>query len=113
LVGNLEALKPLTEIPMKAALLLTLLCVSSLAFAQQPQQQQQRPQPPREQGGGGGDGGGRGGPPPEALEACKGKKDGDTVQIKTPHGDKLSATCRMVAVPARPVGDNKGPPPQR
>ncbi len=92
---------------MKTPLLVALLCVSSLAFAQQPQQQ--RPQPPREQGGGGGGGG----PPPEALEACKGKKDGDPVQIKTPHGDKKNATCRMVAVPARPAGDSKGPPPQR
>lgn len=90
---------------MKTPLLAALLCVSALAFAQQPQQQQQRPQPPREQGGGGG-----GGPPPEALEACKGKKDGDAVQFKTPHGDKKNATCRMVAVPARPAGDNKGPP---
>jgi hypothetical protein len=98
----------LLENPMKTPLLAALLCMSALAFAQQPQQQQ-RPQPPREQGGGGGGGG----PPPEALEACKGKKDGDTVQIKTPHGDKINATCRMVAVPARPAGDNKGPPPQR
>lgn len=97
---------------MKAPVLFALLCVSALALAQQPQQQQQqRPQPPREQGSGGGGGGG--GPPPEALEACKGKKEGDTVQVTTPRGDKVSATCRMVAVPARPQGDNKGPPPRQ
>jgi hypothetical protein len=97
---------------MKTPLLVALLCTSALAFAQQPQQQQQqRQQPPREQGEAGG--GGRGGPPPEALEACKGKKEGDAVQVKTPRGDKMSATCQMVAVPARGPGDSKGPPPQR
>ncbi len=97
---------------MKTPLLMALLCLSSLAFAQQQAQPQQRPQPPRDQADGGG-GGGRGGPPPEALEACKGKKEGDAVQVKTPRGDKMSATCHLVAMPARPPGDNKGPPPQR
>lgn len=108
---------------MKSTLLIALLCVSTLAIAQQ-----QRPQPPQQQGGSGergerGGGGGErgergGGPPPEALTACKGKKEGDTVQFKNPHGDTMSATCRMVAVPSRPQGgerqgDRQGPPPQR
>jgi hypothetical protein len=109
LEGNLAALILSMENLMNKLFVMVLVLAAAFASAQQPQQHQ-RPQR-REQGGGGGGGGG--GPPPEALEACKGKKDGDTVQMTTPRGDKMSATCRLVAVPARPPGDNKGPPPQR
>jgi len=41
------------------------------------------------------------GPPPEAFKICEGKKSGDTVQIQTPRGDAITATCRLVAVPQR------------
>jgi hypothetical protein len=39
------------------------------------------------------------GPPPEAFQACEGKKVGEAVQIQTPRGDMVRATCRLVAVP--------------
>lgn len=32
-------------------------------------------------------------PPPQAYEACKSKKLGDNVEITTPRGDKVKATC--------------------
>jgi hypothetical protein len=41
------------------------------------------------------------GPPPEAFKACEGKKPGETVQIQTPRGDAVTATCRLVAVPQK------------
>ncbi len=39
------------------------------------------------------------GPPPGAIEACKGKTEGDAVEFTTPRGDKVRATCRLMAVP--------------
>jgi hypothetical protein len=44
------------------------------------------------------------GPPPEAVEACKNKSEGTVVEITTPRGDTIKATCQkidgqMVAVP--------------
>jgi hypothetical protein len=44
------------------------------------------------------------GPPPEAIEACKGKTEGDAVEFTTPRGEKIKATCelmggQMAAVP--------------
>ncbi|AWB65710.1 hypothetical protein C2869_04315 [Saccharobesus litoralis] len=44
------------------------------------------------------------GPPPEAIEACKGKAEGQEVSFTTRRGDELDATCRklpefLVAVP--------------
>ena len=32
-------------------------------------------------------------PPPQAFEACKGKQEGDQVQVTLPDGQKLSASC--------------------
>jgi hypothetical protein len=61
----------------------------------------------------------------DALKPLDGESDENTLldrlavhvdaclRAATPRGDKMSATCRMVAVPARQAGDNKGPPPQR
>jgi hypothetical protein len=54
-------------------------------------------------------------PPPEAIEACKGKSEGASVQFTTPRGDTLKGICRkvdgvMVAMPpsgAPPQGGNK------
>ncbi|WP_338847748.1 hypothetical protein V8J88_03260 [Massilia sp. W12] len=43
--------------------------------------------------------GGHHGPPAEVLNACKGKKEGDTAQIKTPRGDTIAGRCRLVLVP--------------
>lgn len=55
------------------------------------------------QGGPGGPGGGQGGrpsgPPQEFIDVCKGKAAGTVVQVKTPRGDTMKATCKMVAVP--------------
>lgn len=42
---------------------------------------------------------GQTGPPPEAIEACKGNTEGDAVEFTTPRGDKVNATCRMMALP--------------
>jgi hypothetical protein len=44
------------------------------------------------------------GPPAEALEACDGKSEGDSVSFETRRGDTLESTCRtieeqLVAVP--------------
>jgi hypothetical protein len=41
------------------------------------------------------------GPPPEAFKACEGKGVGETVQIRTPRGEIITAICRLVAVPQR------------
>lgn len=44
------------------------------------------------------------GPPPEAIEACDGKSEGDTVSFETRRGDTLNGVCKyvdeqLVAVP--------------
>ncbi len=57
------------------------------AFAQNP--------PP---GPGGGE---RHGPPTELLDACKGKKEGDTASAKTPRGDTIKGRCRLIMIPER------------
>lgn len=36
------------------------------------------------------------GPPPEAYTACEGKEAGETVTLKTPHGDVIEAVCLSV-----------------
>jgi hypothetical protein len=53
------------------------------------------------------------GPPPEAIKACEGKSPGDAVQLHTPRGDTLTATCREVRgqLVAVPVGGPHGPRP--
>ena len=35
----------------------------------------------------------------KAIEACKDKTEGDAVEFVTPHGDKVKATCRIMALP--------------
>lgn len=44
------------------------------------------------------------GPPPQAIEACKGKSVGDSVNVTGRRGESLEATCQekddlLVAVP--------------
>jgi hypothetical protein len=57
-------------------------------------------------------------PPPEAYEACKEKSDGATVEMTTPRGDTIRATCKLingqlVAVPeGGPPGSGNGEPPK-
>lgn len=54
-------------------------------------------------------------PPQEAIDACKGKNEGDSVQFTTPRGDTLKGVCKqiegvLVAVPKLgkfPPKDNK------
>lgn len=41
------------------------------------------------------------GPPREALEACNGKKAGDSVTFKDREGRSIKAECRLIAVPER------------
>ncbi len=36
------------------------------------------------------------GPPPEAYEACKEKSEGATVEMTTPRGDTIKATCKLI-----------------
>lgn len=48
--------------------------------------------------------------PQEAIEACKGKSEGATVEITTPRGDKIKATCKLVAVPEGGFRGPKAPP---
>ncbi len=51
-------------------------------------------------------------PPQAAFDACQGKSEGTAVEIVTPRGDTIKATCKkfrnqsLVAVP-------DGPPPSR
>ncbi len=71
------------------AVVTLLLCTSAHAHPEQ-RSEQQRPEPPRHRG-----------PPPEALDACKGKAAGSAVEMKTPRGDTVKGTCRMVLVPER------------
>jgi hypothetical protein len=49
--------------------------------------------------------------PPEAIEACKEKSEGTSVEIATPRGDKLKATCKQMdgQLVAVPEGSFKGP----
>lgn len=59
--------------------------------------------------------GGRRTPPPEAFAACKGQSAGTTVEITTPRGDTIKATCKqldgqLVAVPDGPPPGNGSPP---
>lgn len=70
---------------MRRATIIALLCLSPAAFAE----------PPREE---------RRGPPQEALDACKGKKEGAAAEAKSPRGETIKGTCRMVLVPAHPPG---------
>ena len=55
---------------------------------------------------------GRGGrtPPPEAIEACKDKKEGETVEITIPQGEKIKATCKDIngQLAAVPEGGFRG-----
>ena len=73
-----------------------LLFAAASAYAQQPQQPQNPPQEHR-------------GPPQEAFDACNGKKDGDAAQAKTPRGDVMSGTCRLVLVPSQGAADRNAP----
>ena len=75
---------------MQRASIIALLFCTGAAIAQ--------PTPPASQGE-------RHGPPQEAFDACKGKKDGDAVEVKSPRGDMAKGTCRLVMIPARPPGD--------
>lgn len=55
-------------------------------------------------------------PPAEAIEACKDMNEGAAVEIITPRGDKLKATCKhvdgqLVAVPEGGFRGPKGNPP--
>jgi hypothetical protein len=75
------------------ATIVFLLCATAAAFAQPPQApgKGQQQEPRGEQ---------RRGPPQEAFDACKGKKDGDSAELKTPNGDKRKGSCRLVLIPA-------------
>ena len=42
------------------------------------------------------------GPPREAMEACNGKKAGDSVTITNREGQSMKAECRLIAIPERP-----------
>jgi hypothetical protein len=79
------------------ATIVFLLCATAAAFAQppQPQGRGQQQEPRGEQHGEQ-----RRGPPQEAFDACKGKKDGDSTELKTPNGEKRKGSCRLVFIPS-------------
>lgn len=52
-------------------------------------------------------------PPPEAISACEGKSEGDTVSFETPRGDKLAGTCKMIEEQLVAVPANGERPPAR
>lgn len=59
---------------------------------------------------------GRMGPPLEAIQACSDKNEGTVVELITPRGDQLKATCKQVdgqlmAVPNDHFRVPKGNPP--
>ncbi|MCH8621490.1 hypothetical protein [Undibacterium sp. TS12] len=97
----------------RASIILIALVSGMSAHAQPPGGDQKRPpeqgagdRPPHE-------------PPPQAYEDCKGKKEGDVVQITTPREGKIAATCttspkglfaRPQRPPRPPEGDDKKPP---
>lgn len=63
-----------------------------------------------------GHGGRMGGPPPEAIEVCKDKSEGNTVEFTNRRGDKIRGTCKLidnqlVAVPEGGPRRPQGPPP--
>ena len=78
---------------MKSLILLTLLASACLAHANQPPD--------------------RHGPPQEFFDACKGKKDGDTAELKNRRGDTVKGTCRLVLLPFKPPGGDEAPRPPR
>lgn len=57
-------------------------------------------------------------PPQAAFDVCKGKSEGTSVEIVTPHGTKIKATCKKFkdtlaavpegAPPALPKGEDRG-----
>ena len=51
------------------------------------------------------------GPPQEAIDACKEKTEGATVEITTPRGDTIKATCKQIngQLVAVPDGGFPGP----
>lgn len=54
------------------------------------------------------------GPPPEAIQACKDKEVGDTVEFTGRRGETLKATCQEIEgqVVAMPEGMENGRPPK-
>ncbi len=99
----------------RASVLLLILASSMLAHAQPPGGDQKKPP---EQGAGDRP---RREPPPQAYEDCKGKKEGDVVQITTPREGKIAATCTTSPKglfarpqhPPRPPEGEEGKPPQK
>ena len=64
----------------------------------------------------GSEGDGRRELPPEAIDVCKDKSAGTEVEISTPRGEKIKATCKqidgqIVAVPEGGFRGPKGTPP--
>lgn len=74
---------------MKTVTLSAMLLLASLSATHLAQAQENGPRPPQA----GAERGPRREPPPQAYEDCKGKKAGDNVQITTPRGEKVAATC--------------------
>ena len=64
---------------MKAFFAIVLFCLTTSVVAQQDEQRR----PHRE-------------PPQEAIDACDGYNENDTVSFTTPRGDTLEATCKLV-----------------
>ncbi|PTQ89979.1 hypothetical protein [Agitococcus lubricus] len=51
------------------------------------------------------------GPPKAFFEACKNKKEGDTVTLQNGQGQRVVGQCRMVWVPSQAMGGQGGQAP--
>jgi len=58
----------------------------------------------------GGGPGGQQGPPPEAIKACEGKQEGDSVTFAGRNGDNLKSTCQTVENQLVAVPEGHNPP---
>lgn len=58
---------------------------------------------------GGGPNGGQQGPPPEAIAACDGMKEGDSVSFEGRRGESVAGTCQLIddQLVAVPEGHNR------
>ena len=87
--------------------LLTALLLPATLWAQAPASN-----PPEMKGGKAQEQGPRREPPPQAYDKCKGKKEGDKVQINTPREGSIGAVCiqspkGLFARPDRPPHDQQ------
>lgn len=93
---------------MRSYFIVLILALSSTSICQaqnEPSSDSQRARPAKDEGA-------HRKPPQHAFELCKGKKEGDIVQITTPRGKKLEGVCTpskegLFARPEHPPREEK------